>query len=69
MNFLRDIDEFTGYSNGDGTFRVDIQTWVTDKDGNKKPATLTMTRLAIEDLTVTSNLCGETTWSATVKGY
>ena len=47
---LKDVDEFTGYANGDGTCTLEIHTWVTDKDGIKKPATFTIPRAIINNV-------------------
>lgn len=47
---LNDIDEFTGYANGDGTYTLEIHTWVIDKEGIKKPATFTIPHAIINDI-------------------
>lgn len=47
---LNDVDEFTGYANGDGTCTLEIHTWVVDKEGIKKPATFTIPHAIINDI-------------------
>jgi len=47
---LKDVDEFTGYANGDGTYTLEIHTWITDKEGIKKPATFTILRAIMNDI-------------------
>lgn len=47
---LNNVDEFTGYANGDGTCTLEIHTWVTDKEGIKKPATFTIPHAIINDI-------------------
>lgn len=68
VNLFRDIDEFTGYANGDGTFHVDIQTWGKDKDGNKKQIVITLHRVMLENFTVTTDFTGDTTWTVEARG-
>ena len=41
------IDEFHGIANADGSFEVEIQTWVTDKDGKQLCAWIKIPRAEI----------------------
>lgn len=44
---INTIDEFHGIANADGSFEVEIQTWVTDKDGKQLCAWIKIPRAEI----------------------
>ena len=44
---INSIDEFHGIANADGSFEVEIQTWVTDKDGKQLRAWVKIPRAKI----------------------
>ena len=44
---INNIDEFHGIANADGSFEVEIQTWVTDKDGKQLCAWVKIPRAEI----------------------
>lgn len=41
---INDIDEFSGYANGDGTYTIVINTWLATKEGEKKATIITIPR-------------------------
>lgn len=47
ISSFENADEIHGYNNGDGTFSMEILTWVKDRDGNSQQFTINLPKVQI----------------------